>query len=145
MGLHFHIDQYGQLTPHAGHKSVTREATDPELQMWHAMIPEAPHWRPGDGVPPDVPVWDAVPKELEDALWKGVYTLHPDDAEVLRRVEGFTPIEGMGALVGEYREAKIRVSSFLPKGYFVEGLVAPEMTPWAKTQVEMRLRGLGVR
>ena len=41
LGLHFHIDQFDHLTEHRGWKSETRPATDPELQMWNAMLPQA--------------------------------------------------------------------------------------------------------
>jgi hypothetical protein len=75
--LHFHIDQFGYLTEHAGCESESRVASDAELQMWHNMCPELP-------VPcwprPEIPTLDATPKELADCLFMDEpYTLNAQD------------------------------------------------------------------
>lgn len=123
--LHFHIDQFGYLTEHAGWKSETREATDAELQMWLALCPEFP---PGKWPPYEVPALDATQKELADCLvGSGPYTLNAQDAILLRTAPGFRPClvrellqEG---ILGYFEGATIHVSRAIPKGYYYQGVV----------------------
>lgn len=162
-GLHFHINQFGYLTEHRGWKSETRPATDSELQMWQAMVPEVPYWRPGDGDVPDIPVLDATEGELAyNLLGEDPFTLNAADLATLRRMEGFTPCNDRAnlqrGLVGHYQArgpwgpAPIYVSRAIPKGYFYSGAIErwqpsegervlePEMDPqlWATVTLELR-------
>ena len=161
--LHFHIDQFGYLTEHAGWKSETREATEPELQMWEILVGLTK--RRLDDPIRETPVLDAIPAELEDVLWKGPYTLCAVDFVVLRGLEGFEPCNEreklLRGLVGHYREAEYRdadiyVSRVIPKGYFYQGIIErfqpPEgervVDPGLSATIEMtigvELRGFGV-
>jgi len=162
-GLHFHINQFGYLTEHAGWKSETRPATDSELQMWQALMPDMPLWRPGHEDIPDIPVLDATEGELDYALiGEDPFTLNAADVAVLRRMEGFTPCNDRESLqrglIGHYRgrgpfePAPIYVSRVIPKGYYYRGIIEawrppegervlePEMDPqlWATIALELR-------
>lgn len=159
-GLHFHIDQFGYLTTHAGHKSETREATDAELQMWRALVPGLTEWLPGKA-PGEVPVLDITPSELEDAIWKGAYSLNVVDAAALRRFKEYTNRSEQErlqqeklrqGLIGHYREAIIYVSPIIPKGYYYQGIVesltanhpGPGLTAADEMAISVGLRGFGV-
>ncbi len=124
--LHFHIDQFNWLTEHAGWKSESREATEPEQQMWRALCPEVP---PFEGWPPrEIETLDATAEEFAHSIvGEGPYTLSPEDAQVLRGLPEFVPCsdpEQLGrGLIGHFGKAPIHISEAIPKGYFVYEVV----------------------
>jgi hypothetical protein len=114
LGLCFHIDcwlygtnkllGHGMLTEHAGHKSETREATEPELQMWLQLIPD-------DFNPEELP---ANHKELEDSFQyrKGPFTISTTDFH--------TALQPNFDLF-DLEDKPIYVSKHIPVGFFYEG------------------------
>lgn len=75
-GFTFHIDG-SYLTPHAGWKSETREATEEEQSMWYQIV--------GDFDPEKLP---ATPEEVYSSfLYRdGPFTINAEDFQALRQL-----------------------------------------------------------
>jgi hypothetical protein len=162
--LTFHINQFGYLVEHRGYKSEERPATDYELDMWYALVPELRPWKPGDESW-DVPVLDATKGELDYALiGPDPFTFNAADVAVMRHMVGFTPCNDRASLqrglVGHYQgrgpfePAPIYVSRAIPKGYFYQGTIErwqppeservlePEMDPQLQATIMLELHAL---
>ncbi len=135
-GLHFHIDEFGYLTEHAGWKSETRRATDEELQMWELLVPG---WR-------SVKVLDVTPDELMSTLWwrTGPVYLNPLDIEPLLYIKGFEAEldreELKDGRFGKLENAILYVVREVPHGYFYWNGRRVEPWHWQPPEGERTLR-----
>jgi len=139
--LAFHIEmspnphvRIGWLTEHAGWKSETREATEPELDMWQAMETAA-----GD-------LTRATLQELQNTLSyrEGICYLNAIDLVTLRHDPEFTPElrreELQDGHVGNYNKLRVYLSREIPPGWAYLPDERDEQLHWKPPSGEKQVR-----
>lgn len=136
LGLDFYINRFDHVIEFSDHKSESRPATDPELQMWMKLVPH--DWL--ETVKSNGTL-DAVPDELVGTFsyYEGLVYLNPYDLSILMSIRRFVPCTAWNELIGgkfgtfyygDGKSASIYVSRIIPKGYILKSSFIIEDLRW---------------